>query len=167
MRGTGFLVVYLAWACGLGVLLWAGRALVVPQVSSTGAASAVRRDRLCLALLAVVVLSLALPWIGGPAADGGGTLVLSGWRGLDVASLAAIVVLVALVVLLVLRPAAGGEDRRLLLAGATTSVAGIVVGNAVIQLTEPAGSRLQWGAGLSVLVAVLAAVLALWPGRER
>jgi hypothetical protein len=162
MRGVGFLVVYLSWACGAGLVVWGARALVLdlgrgdPRPLDAGPGSS---RWFVLGSLALLLGSLALPWIGGPAADGSGELVLSGWQGLDVLSLAGMVVLVALAALLVLRPNAGDEDRRLLLDGTAACLVGVVAGNALIQLSEPAGSRLEWGAVVSLVLAVLAAVL--------
>ncbi|OWY59907.1 hypothetical protein B7486_72045, partial [cyanobacterium TDX16] len=127
MRGVGFLVVYLSWACGLGLLVWGGRALVLdlvhPGTSAPEPATTSARW-LPVGVLGLLLASLALPWIAGPAADGSGELVLSGWQGLDVLSLAGIVVLVALATPLLLAPRAGGEDRRLLLGGTAACLVG-------------------------------------------
>ena len=150
----GYLIVYLAWGCGLLVAIGACARLGVGPVGLR--LVAVRRgvQMVVLVLLAALLGSLALPWISGPDASGGGELVLSGWEGLDPLSLVAVVVLCVVVGVYVLRPVAGGDERSLLLRAADLCLLGLVAGNALIQLAHPDGSRLEWGALVSVVVAV-------------
>jgi hypothetical protein len=163
LRTLGFLAVYLGWAAGLTITVWGLRALVVEHDPSVEPTIAERsRAGWVLGALSLLVATLAFPWIGGEAADGSGELVLNGFEGLDVLSVASIVVLCGLGALFLLLPQRGGPDRALVLRTTGACLVAIVAGNALIQLTEPGGSRLEPGALASIAAAVLcAAVLEL------
>jgi hypothetical protein len=160
LRTFGFLAVSVGWAAGLGITMWGLRALVVEH-DPDHAPTIVDRSRAAwvVGLLALVPATLAFPWIAGEAADGSGQLVLSGFEGLDVLSVAGIVVLCALAALFVLLPDRGGDDRPLVLRTTAACVVAIVAGNALIQLTEPGGSRLEAGALATVAACLLTAAV--------
>lgn len=162
MADVGYLVVYLAWAVGLvavglAVRGWAG---------GNRRSHAWRRGRgrtpiVVVVEAALLVGSLALPWIAGPAAGTGERLVLTAWSGLDVLSVAGLVVLAAASAGHALRAPAPGTDDRLVGAALGGSALGLVAGNALIQLDQPGGSRLAWGAAVSLGAALLLLVTLL------
>jgi len=167
VQDVGYLIVFVAWGCGLLVALGAiarwragGGGLRLVAVRSGVQAGG-------LVAVALLLLSLALPWISGPAADGDGELTLSGWEGLDPLTLGGIIVLEVVLVAYLLRPSAGGDDRNLLLRASALCLLGLVAGNALIQLTQPDGSRLEWGALASLATAgvLVAAVATMTPSR--
>jgi hypothetical protein len=162
VHDVGYLVVYVSWACGLLAVigaLWSLGQRDQPETGRRAAEAAPSAGWRVVAGTALVVLlgSLALPWISGPAAGTGAELVLSGWSGLDVLSALAIAVLTVAAGLFLLRPSAGGEHHQLLLRTMAVSLLGLVAGNALIQATQAGGSRLAWGAAVSLASAAVAA----------
>jgi hypothetical protein len=158
VRGIGFLVLYLSWAAGMGLVVWGARSLIAaPEVERS---RALPRRWSQVGLLGLVVATLALPWVRGPAAEDGMPLTLDGFEGLDFLSLWGMVVFLVVLVAYVLQPAGGGAERRLVLCGLSAALVGLAVGNAVVFWTDPNGSRLAWGApacacaGAALLVSV-------------
>ncbi len=188
MAGAGTILVWLGFAVGLGVIAW----LSVAAVNGGLAAGRLPTAALVTSLAgaALVLGSLAAPWIQGRSAETGGDLVLSGWSGLDPLTLVVLVAIVAVVVLVAVagrrgrRPAdrQPGDDRAEVdgrgrpgtaapLAALAASAAGLVVGNLLIQADQPGGSRvapLGFALGLAgVALLVLAAALSRRPGGQR
>lgn len=160
MADLGRLVLVLGWALGLvavglSVQAWAngprsgsGQRWRAPSMGRTGV----------LAGCGALVLSLFAPWIAGPAAGTGERLVLTGWEGLDVLSVAGLVVLAGAIALHALLLPGSATDARLLGAALGGAALGVVAGNVLIQLDQPGGSRVAWGAVVSLAVAVLTLV---------
>lgn len=174
MADLGRLVLVLSWALGLVAVWLSVRAWADGRRSGSDERwRAPSRERTgVLAGCGLVVLSLFLPWIAGPAAGTGERLVLSGWEGLDVLSVAGLAVLVGAIAVHALLPPGPGSDDRLLGGVLGGAALGVVAGNVLIQLDQPGGSRVAWGAVASLVLTalVLASLLRLdrgdGPARE-
>ena len=110
--------------------------------------------RLVIALSAGVLVSLWLPWVR----SANGQFTLSGWSGLDAASVVALVLVTASIATLAFLPDRGGEHREVLSMTLSLSLLGIVAGNVLVGRSGAWDGELVWGALITLALAVALAV---------
>jgi hypothetical protein len=157
---VGNLLVWIGFAVGLGAVGW------LASAAATRGLTAERPSRPAQALACggagLLLASLLLPWIQGPAADTGEVLVLAGWEGLDPLTVVLLLAIAGTVALVAWRglPGPSSQDppsTPILLGLLTGSASALVTGNLLVQADQPGGSRVAV-AGFAVALAGVALV---------